>query len=135
MLVTCMLLGLVFFFKQKTAYDLRISDWSSGVCSSDLLEVGVGGAAVRGGDVLDQRRELDGYLVEGLAREGAHGRRDLGGGRDHVERRPGVQLADGEDRKSVVEGKSVSVRVDLGGRRILKTKNNDTQPILLPLTR
>src|SRR3546814_2832093 len=25
-----------FFFKQKTAYDLRISDWSSDVCSSDL---------------------------------------------------------------------------------------------------
>src|SRR3546814_9557964 len=27
-----------FFFKQKTAYELRISDWSSDVCSSDLLE-------------------------------------------------------------------------------------------------
>src|SRR3546814_3898800 len=26
----------VFFFKQKTAYELRISDWSSDVCSSDL---------------------------------------------------------------------------------------------------
>src|SRR3546814_17143847 len=26
----------VLFFKQKTAYDLRISDWSSDVCSSDL---------------------------------------------------------------------------------------------------
>src|SRR3546814_1395050 len=25
-----------FFFKQKTAYEMRISDWSSGVCSSDL---------------------------------------------------------------------------------------------------
>src|SRR3546814_5551440 len=32
------LLG-VFFFKQKTAYEVRISDWSSDVCSSDLLEV------------------------------------------------------------------------------------------------
>src|SRR3546814_3972191 len=28
-----------FFFKQKTAYDLRISDWSSDVCSSDLMSV------------------------------------------------------------------------------------------------
>src|SRR3546814_8905699 len=28
---------LFFFFKQKTAYDMRISDWSSDVCSSDLL--------------------------------------------------------------------------------------------------
>src|SRR3546814_10813898 len=27
-----------FFFKQKTAYELRISDWSSDVCSSDLSE-------------------------------------------------------------------------------------------------
>src|SRR3546814_6102825 len=26
----------MFFFKQKTAYDMRISDWSSDVCSSDL---------------------------------------------------------------------------------------------------
>src|SRR3546814_7305893 len=29
---------LVFFFKQKTAYEMRISDWSSDVCSSDLLK-------------------------------------------------------------------------------------------------
>src|SRR3546814_1778545 len=30
--------GCVFFFKQKTAYEMRISDWSSDVCSSDLVE-------------------------------------------------------------------------------------------------
>src|SRR3546814_5041458 len=29
----------VFFFKQKTAYEMRISDWSSDVCSSDLKEI------------------------------------------------------------------------------------------------
>src|SRR3546814_8882418 len=42
---------IVFFFKQKTAYEMRISDWSSDVCSSDLflrqssygLSGGVGG--------------------------------------------------------------------------------------------
>src|SRR3546814_6910014 len=28
-----------FFFKQKTAYEMRISDWSSDVCSSDLFKV------------------------------------------------------------------------------------------------
>src|SRR3546814_2126358 len=28
----------LFFFKQKTAYEMRISDWSSDVCSSDLIE-------------------------------------------------------------------------------------------------
>src|SRR3546814_3504619 len=27
-----------FFFKQKTAYEMRISDWSSDVCSSDLVD-------------------------------------------------------------------------------------------------
>src|SRR3546814_6916021 len=34
----CLLSGsdVVFFFKQKTAYEMRISDWSSDVCSSDL---------------------------------------------------------------------------------------------------
>src|SRR3546814_3349683 len=30
------LLFFLFFFKQKTAYEMRISDWSSDVCSSDL---------------------------------------------------------------------------------------------------
>src|SRR3546814_2929969 len=30
-------LALFFFFKQKTAYEMRISDWSSDVCSSDLV--------------------------------------------------------------------------------------------------
>src|SRR3546814_17018047 len=28
-----------FFFKQKTAYEMRISDWSSDVCSSDLVDI------------------------------------------------------------------------------------------------
>src|SRR3546814_18077276 len=33
------LLSFFFFFKQKTAYEMRISDWSSDVCSSDLGKV------------------------------------------------------------------------------------------------
>src|SRR3546814_8770701 len=37
------ILYIVFFFKQKTAYEMRISDWSSDVCSSDLAR----GAAER----------------------------------------------------------------------------------------
>src|SRR3546814_3551069 len=60
---------LFFFFKQKTAYDMRISDWSSDVCSSDLLSrvghrlhrAAVGVAA--DDDVLHAKRhhgELDG---------------------------------------------------------------------------
>src|SRR3546814_5793808 len=35
-LVGCWFVVFVFFFKQKTAYEMRISDWSSDVCSSDL---------------------------------------------------------------------------------------------------
>src|SRR3546814_6080173 len=34
-IVLCLL---IFFFKQKTAYEMRISDWSSDVCSSDLVD-------------------------------------------------------------------------------------------------
>src|SRR3546814_2818573 len=33
----CCSVSFFFFFKQKTAYEMRISDWSSDVCSSDLL--------------------------------------------------------------------------------------------------
>src|SRR3546814_1835671 len=33
---SCYVFVIVFFFKQKTAYEMRISDWSSDVCSSDL---------------------------------------------------------------------------------------------------
>src|SRR3546814_3824462 len=43
-----------FFFKQKTAYEMRISDWSSDVCSSDLLTI-IGAAVedirIEGGQV------------------------------------------------------------------------------------
>src|SRR3546814_20874153 len=36
--MSCLSIFIFFFFKQKTAYEMRISDWSSDVCSSDLLE-------------------------------------------------------------------------------------------------
>src|SRR3546814_4378089 len=36
MLLSCYLVCCFCFFKQKTAYEMRISDWSSDVCSSDL---------------------------------------------------------------------------------------------------
>src|SRR3546814_4558632 len=45
-----------FFFKQKTAYEMRISDWSSDVCSSDLLEAeGYGVIATASGEEALQR--------------------------------------------------------------------------------
>src|SRR3546814_8695769 len=44
---------LFFFFKQKTAYEMRISDWSSDVCSSDLPGGGrdLNGASFRNGEI------------------------------------------------------------------------------------
>src|SRR3546814_7562823 len=47
-----------FFFKQKTAYEMRISDWSSDVCSSDLTKDTVAGIA-----------ELEDVAGDGLDRE------------------------------------------------------------------
>src|SRR3546814_3766172 len=40
-IIFMLVLYLVVFFNQKTAYDMRISDWSSDVCSSDLNTVGL----------------------------------------------------------------------------------------------
>src|SRR3546814_17661382 len=109
---------------------MRISDWSSDVCSSDLLGGITGGYTnslrVRGSrcvqrhflvDINAQVRRLDSL---------PHHRHQCG----HLDR-PHAVRADAElvrDRKSVVEGKSVSVRVDLGGRRNLKkTKQMNTE--------
>src|SRR3546814_4189992 len=45
-----------FFFKQKTAYEMRISDWSSDVCSSDLHDQDVMAVEGRGRHHLDLHR-------------------------------------------------------------------------------
>src|SRR3546814_5912128 len=42
----CAVLFCVFFFKQKTAYEMRISDWSSDVCSSDLRMLSFSGSTL-----------------------------------------------------------------------------------------
>src|SRR3546814_1435832 len=51
------------FFKQKTAYEMRISDWSSDVCSSDLIAALLAWSlryvTVFADDILAARRELD----------------------------------------------------------------------------
>src|SRR3546814_392578 len=52
----CGVVCFVFFFKQKTAYEMRISDWSSDVCSSDLAEC---------------CHPIPGDRIVGLRREGA----------------------------------------------------------------
>src|SRR5881628_4038635 len=42
-------LARIFFFKQKTAYEMSVSDWSSDVCSSDLASRGAGALPGDGG--------------------------------------------------------------------------------------
>src|SRR3546814_2270919 len=68
----------VFFFKQKTAYELRISDWSSDVCSSDLYtrlvqalceENGVDLIMVDSGKELGEWCGLVKYDADGSARK------------------------------------------------------------------
>src|SRR3546814_11955838 len=116
---------LFFFFKQKTAYEMRISDWSSDVCSSDLLDrrvvdIDPGRPCARA-----RRNAADADLV--LTGIELHARREA---RQILERFDPLLVhvrlaeradADGHarDRKSVVLGKSGSVRVDLGGSRII----------------
>src|SRR3546814_3491132 len=56
----CLFYRCFFFFKQKTAYELRISDWSSDVCSSDLVVYHINDAedqALAG--LRNMRNELD----------------------------------------------------------------------------
>src|SRR3546814_10227729 len=69
-----------FFFKQKTAYEMRISDWSSDVCSSDLDERGHGGLAVGAGDAGDPvRGQFGSRLGEQLdIADHGHMRREIG---------------------------------------------------------
>src|SRR3546814_17121822 len=110
---------------------MRISDWSSDVCSSrssrqvrrtnlsqpfgDLrLEVGLRARA----DLRDDLARAHRTHRQAFVHRPAFGK---------ARQEPrGEQVA---DRKSVVSGKSVSVRVDLGGRRIIKKKNttNDSK--------
>src|SRR3546814_8718162 len=107
-----LLIFLFFFFKQKTAYEMRISDWSSDVCSSDL----------RRGDYLGATVQVIPHVTDTI-KEFVQADLD---GEDFVLCEIGGTVGDIEslplDRKSVVSGKSVSVRVDLGGRSIIKQK-------------
>src|SRR3546814_4641808 len=108
------------FCKQKTAYEMRISDWSSDVCSSDLRQHRVGARlrvhvdrARRHARQSRRHREAEPHRARELVEEFPF--------LDDVRARRRIEQC-GRDRKSVVQGKSVSVRVDLGGLRIIKKK-------------
>src|SRR3546814_14748490 len=113
---------------------MRISDWSSDVCSSDLTPVEP--------QLLAQLLEMSVARISELCSElaaeyEATGRgfvlAQVAGGwrfQSHPEQAAYVErfVLEGQsarlDRTSVVSGKSVSVRVDLGGRRIINKKKN-----------
>src|SRR3546814_13995458 len=114
---------------------MRISDWSSDVCSSDLAILDHEPRRERGDGVaiglelgrlvlgvgLDRRAMTD---VQSVAGARDHGVDDAVGVLGDLARRGGSFYGEADpiwhfaDRQSVVEGKSVSVRVGLGGRRI-----------------
>src|SRR3546814_4695432 len=73
-----------FFFKQKTAYEVRISDWSSDVCSSDLRG---GGAGPRGAEAAQARRERGRHRPEPGQRVARRAARDASGRRCRPRRR------------------------------------------------
>src|SRR3546814_15199011 len=134
-----MLLSYVlFFFKQKTAYEMRISDWSSDVCSSDLAAgkfiddhdlavlddiVGVDAKHLdrlqRLIDVMDDPRVLD--VIEVVALQQARILEQpldmLGAVLGQVDR---LRLFVLLDRTSVLWGQSCTGRVVLGGRLSIK---------------
>src|SRR3546814_9070372 len=93
-----------FFFKQKTAYEMRISDWSSDVFSSDLPLLRRQHAGRGAADQQLCAQQCDAAVRVGTGEQGDRG----------------VRAGPVSDRKSVVKGKSVSVRVGRGGRRINK---------------
>src|SRR3546814_20062363 len=111
-----------FFFKQKTAYEMRISDWSSDVCSSDLIHLASLPPGCKVCNVHGHERGVAEHafmLMMALQRQLLRHDTALRKG-DWIPDPPCVTEL--RDRKSVVSGKSVSGRVDLGGGGISKKK-------------
>src|SRR3546814_6142082 len=65
--MTCISVTMVFFFQDKTAYDMRICDWSSDVCSS-YLNVVNSPHVPQMIDILYERLQRRGYLRRDVAR-------------------------------------------------------------------
>src|SRR3546814_20536706 len=134
------------FFTLHPACEMRSSDWMSEVCSSELLRVDSGtrciGLADKGLRLSTSKWQLRGGMTTSRQKHAwlifPCWRPWQGGSRSRRSwRLPNLQIHQsrwarrwsgtaGCDRKSVGKGKSVSVRVDLGGRRFIKKQK--TQP-------
>src|SRR3546814_17148170 len=107
---------------------MRISDWSSDVCSSDLdgLYAGKDGNAIQIGG-LGGAVTIAGGIGIGATGSVAAKSKDKAA--------TAIRIGSGApDRQSVVEGKRVSVRVVLGGGRIIK-KQNKQKHLVYNITR
>src|SRR3546814_12740188 len=106
---------------------MRISDWSSDVCSSDLNRGRPRPTSIS--MALSMPKGTDPDIVHDAAR--AFARVELSERFSYAlalhtdTDQPHVHITVA-DRKSVVQGKRMSVRVDLGGRRIIKKKKKNT---------
>src|SRR3546814_11834323 len=112
---------------------MRISDWSSDVCSSDLLNPDKAIFDRKGFNQWIVRDQV-GHLVIQISHEFQMTRMAEKEGRPTIRFILCHRIADRTawnfdslDRKSVVSGKSVSVRVALGGRSIIKNKHKKKQ--------
>src|SRR3546814_8940329 len=93
----CLVLSIVmFFFKQKTAYEMRISDWSSDVCSSDL--VGIAGQRLHA----SEREHEAARTVHPVRADGEHAC-DIEGADDLARRADPDPIADARTRQHIVE--------------------------------
>src|SRR3546814_17568368 len=105
---------------------MRISDWSSDVCSSDLsvaimaMVVCIQSSANHPSNGLPSAMRRDSGCTQGLLTS-------LSSTKTNFTTTQVSQIGSRVDRKSVVEGKSVSVRGDLGGTRIIKKKKQAQQ--------
>src|SRR3546814_14654733 len=117
---------------------MRISDWSSDVCSSDLLDAQAGSALSNMRMSCRTLSRLPKHWAVASAPWGrwSHPRLCLTVLMATSRTAPCIVQAlavlakavpSPYDRKSVGEGKSVSVRVDMGGRRIIKNKKSSTE--------
>src|SRR3546814_221046 len=99
----------VFFFKQKTAYEMRISDWSSDVCSSDLHR-----GIDRGAEAV--ARQLRGDAGEGVV-EVLHEQRAHDIQHQHLLAAPGLEhaaAAPGRAGRKVVRAQQARLAGDVG---------------------
>src|SRR3546814_14797166 len=110
---------------------MRISDWSSDVCSSDLIGEAPVLRPVLGGFDGRLGRESGGQRRERGPEGGAlfpHLRRLFGPERGAVATQPAAGVEQRGDRKNGVQGKGVSVRADPGGSgKIKQTKQQEAR--------